>query len=82
MDLGLQGKVALVTASSQGMGRATALSLARYVFTGRRRPASVLAGHDLDRFVVRCDQPVPLQVDGEDLGDVTEAVFERLVPAP
>jgi 3-oxoacyl-[acyl-carrier protein] reductase len=29
MDLGLQGKVALVTASSQGMGRATALSLAR-----------------------------------------------------
>ncbi|HEX9340103.1 MAG TPA: SDR family oxidoreductase [Thermoplasmata archaeon] len=29
MDLGLQGKVALVTAASQGMGRATALSIAR-----------------------------------------------------
>jgi 3-oxoacyl-[acyl-carrier protein] reductase len=29
MDLGLQGKVALVTAASQGMGRATAMALAR-----------------------------------------------------
>jgi hypothetical protein len=35
-----------------------------------------LAGHDLDRFVVRCDAPLPLQADGEDLGDVEEAVFE------
>ena len=24
----------------------------------------------------RCDEPLPLQADGEDLGDVTEAVFE------
>jgi hypothetical protein len=23
-----------------------------------------------------CDRPLPLQVDGEDLGDVREAVFE------
>ncbi len=36
----------------------------------------VLAGHDLDSFRVRCDRPLPLQADGEDLGDVTEAVFE------
>ena len=36
----------------------------------------VLAGHDLDAFEVRCDRPLPLQADGEDLGDVTEAVFE------
>lgn len=36
----------------------------------------VLIGHDLDRIVVRCDRPLPLQADGEDLGDVTEAVFE------
>lgn len=36
----------------------------------------VLRGHDLDRIVVRCDEPLPLQADGEDLGDVTEAVFE------
>jgi hypothetical protein len=25
---------------------------------------------------VKTDRPLPLQVDGEDLGDVTEAVFE------
>ena len=33
----------------------------------------VLAGHDLDGLEVRCDRPLPLQADGEDLGDVTEA---------
>ena len=32
--------------------------------------------HDVDRIVVRCDRPLALQVDGEDLGDVDEAVFE------
>jgi hypothetical protein len=35
----------------------------------------VVAGHDLDAFSVRCDRPLPLQADGEDLGDVTEASF-------
>jgi diacylglycerol kinase family enzyme len=41
------------------------------------RPArNALRGHDLDRIEVRCDRPLPLQADGEDLGDVTEAVFE------
>ena len=35
----------------------------------------VLTGHDLDSLTVRCDRPLPLQVDGEDLGDVTEATF-------
>ena len=29
-----------------------------------------LAAHDVDRIVVRCDIPLPLQVDGEDAGDV------------
>jgi diacylglycerol kinase family enzyme len=46
-----------------------------YVFTGRGRP-DVLRGHDLDRIAVTCDTPQPLQADGEDLGDVTEAIFE------
>jgi hypothetical protein len=32
--------------------------------------------HDADRLEVVCDGPLPLQVDGEDLGDVEEAVFE------
>jgi diacylglycerol kinase family enzyme len=36
---------------------------------------TVLAGHDLDALIVRCDKPLPLQVDGEDLGDVSEASF-------
>jgi diacylglycerol kinase family enzyme len=36
----------------------------------------VLAAGGIERLEVRCDQPLPLQVDGEDLGDVTEAVFE------
>jgi diacylglycerol kinase family enzyme len=41
------------------------------------RPArNALRAHDLDRIAVRCDRPLPLQADGEDLGDVTEAVFE------
>jgi diacylglycerol kinase family enzyme len=41
------------------------------------RPArNALRGHDLDRIVVRCDRPLPLQADGEDLGDVTNATFE------
>ena len=35
-----------------------------------------LAAHDVDRIVVRCDIPLPLQVDGEDAGDVLEAVYE------
>jgi diacylglycerol kinase family enzyme len=38
--------------------------------------SEVLTGFDLDRLEVRCDHPLPLQVDGEDLGDVDSAVFE------
>jgi diacylglycerol kinase family enzyme len=38
----------------------------------------VLAGHDVDRLEVRCDRPLPLQADGEDLGDVDHAVFEAV----
>jgi len=54
------------------------LRLARYVATGRGQVEAddVYYGHDLDRFVVHCDRPLPLQADGEDLGDVEEAVFE------
>ena len=42
---------------------------------GKRVPG-VLYGHDLDRVTVYCDVPMPLQIDGEDLGDVREAHFE------
>ena len=46
------------------------------IVRGDGRTEGVLRGHDLDRIVVRCDRPLPLQSDGEDLGDVGEAVFE------
>ncbi len=52
--------------------------LLRYVLAGRgqTKPRNVLYGHDLDRIEIACDRPLPLQADGEDLGDVEEAVFE------
>jgi diacylglycerol kinase family enzyme len=43
---------------------------------GRGYGDAVLTGVDLDRITVRCDRPLPLQSDGEDLGDVENAVFE------
>ncbi len=52
--------------------------LLRYAFagSGQDEAKDVLYGHDLDRIEIVCDRPLPLQVDGEDLGDVEEAVFE------
>jgi diacylglycerol kinase family enzyme len=37
---------------------------------------NTLYGHDLDRVEIVCDRPMALQADGEDLGDVEDAVFE------
>ena len=50
--------------------------LLSYVLTGKRPPSSVRTLHDVDRIEARCDRPLPLQADGEDLGDVSSAVFE------
>ncbi len=47
----------------------------RYVVTGRTR-LPLVELHDQDRIEIRCDRPLPLQLDGEDVGDVTEVVFE------
>jgi diacylglycerol kinase family enzyme len=57
---------------------ATVPRLLRYVLTGRgqARSRELLYGHDLDRIEIACDRPLPLQADGEDLGDVERAVFE------
>src|SRR4051794_25206621 len=57
---------------------ATLPRLLRYVLTGRGQEGSreLLYGHDLDRIEIVGDRPLPLQADGEDLGDVTEVVFE------
>lgn len=56
--------------------RRSLLRTAYALLRGRPRSGAVLYGHDLDRLEIVCDLPMPLQVDGEDLGDVTEAVFE------
>jgi diacylglycerol kinase family enzyme len=52
--------------------------LVRYILRGQGQQSSpdVIYAHDVDRVEVRCDRPLPLQVDGEDLGDVEHAVFE------
>ena len=64
--------------------------LARWVVagSGQTRSPHVLYLHDADEIRIECDAPMPLQADGEDLGDVTEAHFEAergalevLVPA-
>jgi len=50
----------------------------RYAVSGmdRAKPDDVVYVHDADRLEVLCDVPLPLQADGEDLGDVDSAVFE------
>jgi len=47
----------------------------RYLLTGRTGIPLLLL-HDADRIELRCDTPLPLQLDGEDVGDVTEVLFE------
>ena len=55
--------------------RRSLLRTAYAVLAGHPRNGMLYA-HDADRIEVVCDRPMPLQVDGEDLGDVTEVVFE------
>jgi diacylglycerol kinase family enzyme len=56
--------------------RRSLLRTAYALLRGRPSHGNVLYGHDLDRVEIRCDGPMPLQADGEDLGDVERAVFE------
>src|SRR5262249_58630246 len=51
-------------------------SVAARVFSGRGDDRHFVREHDLDRIEIVCDLPLPLHVDGEDLGDVEPAVFE------
>ena len=59
--------------SGRGVPRLAPLRPDRRRPPGPGRPP---LGHDLDRIEIACDRPLPLQVDGEDLGDVEAAVFE------
>jgi diacylglycerol kinase family enzyme len=58
--------------------RITLASLPRLAYRAYRGGGGrgLLTAHDADRLVVHCDEPMPLQVDGEDVGDVVDAVFE------
>jgi diacylglycerol kinase family enzyme len=52
--------------------------LAAWALSGRGQVSSPRAIylHDRDEIEIECDGPTPLQVDGEDLGDVVTARFE------
>jgi diacylglycerol kinase family enzyme len=52
--------------------------LAAYLFSGRERLRgdNVHYLHDVDRAELHCFKPLPLQADGEDLGDAEHVVFE------
>jgi diacylglycerol kinase family enzyme len=52
--------------------------LAWWVLAHPTHPSAsgVVSLHDADRVAIRCDRLLPLQVDGEDLGDVTELRLE------
>ena len=43
---------------------------------GHSSAGDIVYGHDLDRIEIVCDAPMPIQADGEDLGDSTSAIFE------
>jgi diacylglycerol kinase family enzyme len=56
--------------------RRTLVGTAVRILTGHVRSGPYLYGHDLDRVEIVCDVPMPLHADGEDLGDVEQALFE------
>ncbi len=55
--------------------RRSLLRTAYAVLTGHPGGAMLYA-HDADRIEIVCDHPMPLQADGEDLGDVEHVEFE------
>jgi diacylglycerol kinase family enzyme len=66
----------LAFAAPERVRRRDVPRLVAAITTGRPYGPNVRTGLDLDRIEVRCDYPLPLQADGEDLGDVEHAVFE------
>jgi diacylglycerol kinase family enzyme len=60
----------------RAVGPAAIPRLIAGTFAGRvARLRGVLHLHDLDEIELRADRPLPLQVDGEDIGDVERAHF-------
>ena len=52
--------------------------LMRYIVSGKGQQSApdVIYAHDVGRIEITCDRPLPLQADGEDLGDVEHTVLE------
>ena len=52
--------------------------IVRYAFGwgDRANARDLVYAHDADHLEVVCDRPLPMQVDGEDIGDVERVVFE------
>lgn len=71
-------ELGLDVCAPQRASAATAIRYAARLFT--KRGLAGLTGvhtlHDTDFVRVTCDEPLPLEADGEDLGDVAEVVFE------
>ena len=77
MDLGLEGKVAIITGGSEGIGRATAVALARegaHVAIGARRPEPLAEAADLIRQVG--GDPIVLSMDVTSEEDCQQMVGE------
>jgi diacylglycerol kinase family enzyme len=72
LELGLE-LVAPRDVRARDLPRLTWWALVR---PGQVRSRDVITLHDADAIEVECDEPMPLQVDGEDLGDITAARFE------
>ena len=73
-DASFDAGLALVAPAS--VGPLGALRLLVELKRGAAPRPGLTVLHDVERVVVSCDRPMPLQVDGEDLGDVERAVFE------
>ena len=70
-ELGLDF-LAPVSVSARALPR-----VARRLVTGKGpETEGVLYVHDVDRIEIACDRPLPLQADGEDLGDVQHVLIE------
>ncbi|NEP55427.1 MAG: SDR family NAD(P)-dependent oxidoreductase, partial [Moorea sp. SIO3C2] len=67
MDLGLKGKIALVTASSRGMGRAIAEGLAaegcQVIICGRDKENLLKAAQDIEAKTEQVITPIPVDLE-------------------
>ena len=70
-ELGLD----LVAPAALGAARIPRVAFWVLARSAQARSPWIIHVHDADELRVECDVPTPLQADGEDLGDVTDAIF-------